>query len=129
MDRNDLKDKAFWADVPYLDEPVIKLSDALTFNTEISKRICINCKHWIEEHTISDSHCGHDSNVVKYCRADFGCNNWSKIKTRGDILEEVYKQIKEDVKVDDFTAIEQLLVQVDKGALVAFLPEERIFDD
>ena len=43
--------------------------------------------------------------------------------TRGEILEKVYKQIKEDVDVCDYSAIEELLTSVSIENLIEFLPE------
>lgn len=46
------------------------------------------------------------------------------METRGDILEKVYEQIKKDVYMEDFTAIEQLLGTVPIKYLKDYLPEE-----
>ena len=47
-----------------------------------------------------------------------------KKMTRGDVLEKVYRQIREDVYVEDFTAIEQLLATVSVDNLLDYLTEE-----
>jgi len=43
---------------------------------------------------------------------------------RGDLLAKVFAQIVKDVYVEDFTAIEELLVSVSDKQLQDFLPED-----
>lgn len=42
-----------------------------------------------------------------------------------EVIDLVIEQIKEDVKNADFTAIEDLLYQLPKEVLIAYLPEEK----
>ena len=44
--------------------------------------------------------------------------------TREEIIEKVFRQIKEDVYMDDFTAIAQLIVKADNKTLEDFLSEK-----
>lgn len=41
------------------------------------------------------------------------------------LIDALIEQIKEDVKNQDFTAIEELLWHVPRSALIAYLPEEK----
>jgi len=43
---------------------------------------------------------------------------------KSELINEVLNQILQDVKDFDLTAIEELLKQVPKAALLAYLPEE-----
>jgi HEAT repeat protein len=41
------------------------------------------------------------------------------------LIDALIEQIKEDVKNQDFTAIEELLWEVPRSKLIAYLPEEK----
>lgn len=66
-----LQNEVLWID---------QVEEAIAELKELESRSCGDCKHYIEEYTEYDNHCGRDDTWDKVemlrCRKDFGCKFW-----------------------------------------------------